>query len=188
MKKNTITTYKLFRMGQDGKLYPLYVNANEPLPVGKWLKAKCGEILPNGKVKAKIGRGLAVRPGFHSSEASSGCVAVHIGKKKHPSDIKPSYRPENQVWARCRVLNDGGKWQKIANSKGKIPRDKCLKEIPVGGFYRYKTNPNMNGEWIISGEIFIEKVLTDKEVLEINSKLGVSDLPRVPKMQKNHYC
>jgi hypothetical protein len=175
MVSDTIVTYKLFNY-KKGKLYPLYVNADKHLPLGEWINAECGELLPSGKVKAKLGNGLSFRPGFHSQENYA--VALHIGKKANPKDVKPSFRPKNQVWCKCLIHDDGGKWQERANANGKTPRDKCLKEIPVGGFYRYKTNPNMFGEWCISGELFIEKILSDEEVKEINDKFGVSDLPR----------
>ena len=174
----TITTYKLFNY-KNGQLYPLYVNANKPLPIGEWIKAETGELLPSGKVKAKIGNGLSFRPGFHSQENFA--VALHIGKKAQPTDFKPSFRPNNQVWCKCLIQDDNEYWQEKANNSGKCSRDKCLKEIPTNGFYRYKTNPNMFGEWCISGEIFIEKILTDAEVKEINDRFGVSDLPREPK-------
>ena len=36
----------------------------------------------------------------------------------------------------------------------------------------------MEGKRIISGEMKINKVLTNKEVDEINKKMGTSDLPR----------
>lgn len=173
----TITTYKLFNY-KNGQLYPLYVNANKPLPIGEWIQAESGELLSNGKVKAKIGNGLSFRPGFHSQENFA--VALHIGKKANSTDVKPSFRAKNQVWCKCLIYDDGGYWQEKANSMGKSARDKCLKEIPIGGFYRYKTNPNMFGTWCISGELFIEKILTDAEVKEINDRFGVSDLPKEP--------
>lgn len=170
----TMVAYKLFRTKKnDTNLYPLYVFANEPTPVGVWIKAKKGEKTLRGKVKSRLGE-LAFRPGWHSGEYP---IALHIGEKANPHDSHPSYRPDNQVW--CEVLvNDNQDWQLIADKMGKYDRDKCLKEIPVNGFYRYKTNPNMFGKWIISGEIKITRILSDEEVKKINAKIGVDDLPR----------
>ena len=181
----TLTTYKLFRI-KEGKLYPLYVNANKPTPMGEWIPAECGPRLENGKVKAKLGA-LAFRPGWHSGSKMYdkdgnflGCVAVatHIGEKANPADKKPAYRADNQVWCECLIKEDNGEWQAKANAQGKVARDKCLREIPVGGYYEYKTNANMFGSWCISGEIFINRILTDEEVTAINNKFGVADLPR----------
>lgn len=164
--------YKLFVL-KNNKLYPLYVNANKETPMNQWLSAEKGPITKNGKVKSKLGE-LAFRPGWHSGEYP---VALHIGEKKNKTDSKPSYRSKNQVWAEVEV-KDEVNWQKVANQQGKNDRDKCLKNIPIHGFYKYKTNPNMYGKWIISGEIKINKILTDEEVFEINSKTGIHDLPR----------
>lgn len=70
-------TYKLFRL-KHGKLYPLYVNANKPTPLGVWLDAEAGERTSDGKVKSRLGK-LAYRPGWHSGDMP---VALHIGEKK----------------------------------------------------------------------------------------------------------
>ena len=61
------TAYKLFRL-KSGRLYPLYVLSNQEVPLGVWLQAQSGERLPSGKVKAKLGKGLAYRPGWHCSD------------------------------------------------------------------------------------------------------------------------
>ena len=167
-------TYKLFRI-KDGKLYPLYVNANKETAIGKWIEAEAGERLVNGKVKSRLG-GLAYRPGWHSSDVP---VALHIGEKENKGDKAPSYRPDNQVWCECEVKDTKSSyWSDKADKAGKNPKDKQLKEIPVHGWYRYKTNPNMYGSWIISGEIKIIRILSDTQVYEINAKHGVHDLPR----------
>lgn len=158
-------TYKLFNL-KNGQLYPLYVNANQPLEIGKWLKAEEGEKTPDGKVKSKLGK-LAYRPGFHSGNCP---VALHIGKKANPKDSKPSYRAENQVWAECEVHTDVD----YTAEAGRFG----LKRIPVNGGYWFKTNSNMCGKWFISGEIKILRILTDEEVEAINAPLGIHDLPR----------
>ena len=157
--------YKLFRLKQ-GMLYPLYVNANTPVPLGIWLKAQEGERTPDGKVKSRLGK-LAYRPGWHSSDVP---VALHIGKKKSKSDVKPSYRPSEQVWCECEVHTDVD-YTLEAGRYG-------LNHVPDNGGYWFKTNSNMLGRWYISGELKVNKILSDKEVEKINAKSGVFDLPR----------
>ena len=164
--------YKLFRM-KDGKLYPLYVNANTETPLGRWLPAVPGPLTENGKVKSKIGP-LAYRPGWH---CSSQPIALHIGAKANPRDRLPSYRPENQVWAEVEVMEEID-WQTEANKQGKSARNKQLRFVPRHGYYEYKTNPAMFGTWIIAGEIKVNRILTDEEVKEINSDIEQDDLPR----------
>lgn len=156
--------YKLCRLGKDGKIYPLYVLANNPLPIGVWLEAEEGIMASDNKhVKSRLGN-LSFRPGFHCSDY---CVATHIGEKENKSDKMPSYRPSNQVWIECDIKTDIH-----------YPDHKSLRQIPKDGYYRFKTNSNMTGDWIITGAIKINKVLTDGEVEEINNKFGVRDLPR----------
>lgn len=159
-------TYKLFRLKQ-GELYPLYVNADKPIPLGVWLKVEEGERTANGKVKSRLGA-LAFRPGWHSVDMP---VALHIGKKKYKADAKPSYRPKEQVWCECEVHTDID----YTSEAGRYG----LKYIPVNGGYWFKTNPNMVGRWHISGEIKVNKILSDADVYAINKKDGVFDLPRM---------
>ena len=106
---------------------------------------------------------LSLRPGFHCSNVP---VATHIGKKKkNKTDKKPSFRNKEHVWAECEV-----------NTNTYYEDYKSRKTIPYN--YRFKTNPNMYGDWIITSDIKVNKILTDEEVYSINSKYGVYDLPR----------
>jgi len=43
----------------------------------------------------------------------------------------------------------------------------------------------MTGEWLISGSMKVNRILSDEEVEEINKKHGVADLPRLHKL-KSH--
>ena len=157
--------YKLFRV-KSGRLYPLYVLSNQEVPLGVWLQAQSGERLPSGKVKAKLGKGLAYRPGWHCSDIP---LATHIGRKDAAGNIV-SMHPDT-VWAEVEYA-DGISYAMEAQANGMRgakfnPQKACLDHIPVGGFYRYKTNHRMLGEWIISGAILVRRVLTDAEVAQI---------------------
>lgn len=169
-----IKAYKLFRK-KNGNIYPLYVFANEPTPIGVWLEAKSGERNAKGKVKSRLGE-LAYRPGWHCSERP---VALHIGEKANPKDRLPSFRAENQVWCEVEV-DDSIDYQPLADKEGSSLRDKQLRYVPKNGFYRYKTNPNMFGVWIIAGNIKVNRILSDEEVVEINNSFGdnIQDLPK----------
>lgn len=185
--ENTVKAYKLFRTDDKGNLYPLFVNANKPVPMGEWLKAEAGPLTEAGKVKSKIGE-LAYRPGWHSGEYP---VATHIGGKSS-SDLKaPDFRLPDQVWAEVEHPADVD-WQKVAmeraqkNKKGEVISRTAhiTDQIPFGGNYRYKTNPNMTGDWIISGDMKVNRVLPDEEVMRINEEAGVFDLPRFYPLDK----
>lgn len=171
----TQKAYKLFR-AKNGKLYPLFVDANEEIPVGDWLRAEAGQLTDKGKVKSKLGP-LAYRPGWHAGDFP---IATHIGEGGQP----PKYRPANQVWAEVDLAADVD-WQKMADERGinragkKIPaKAHITDQVPYEGFYRYKTNPNMTGEWLIGGDMKVNRILTDEEVAAINKAAGLSDLPR----------
>lgn len=179
----TVKAYKLFNRGKDGNLYPLYVNNKEPVPTGQWLEAKSGAMTDKGQVKSKLGP-LAYRPGWHSGDLP---MAHHIGGKSNPADknAKPDYRRPQEVWAEVEHPADVD-WQSKANSAAKrnkkgeiIPKTAHITDqVPYGGHYRYKTNANMTGNWIISGHMKVNRVLSDDEVKAINDAHGVADLPR----------
>jgi len=192
-----VKAYKLFRVNKNnpGELFPLFVNSDMAVPVGYWVKAAIGEQAPSSKVgskqvKSKLGP-LAFRPGWHSGDIP---VATHIGEKSNKSDVAPSIRPENQVWAEVEVADDFN-WQEEAlnradkNKNGKInPRTAHITDrLPDEGHYKYKTNSNMTGSWIISGEMKVLRVLSDDEVKSINDKNNISDLKRLKPLDKKTY-
>lgn len=174
----TVTAYKLFKIKNNnpGKLYPLFVNANNEVPIGEWLKAESGPMTDKGKVKSSLGP-LAYRPGWHAGEYP---VATHIGEGGNP----PTHRPSNQVWVEVELAADKD-WQSIANQNGTNDKGKLVAvkahitdQIPHDGYYKYKTNSNMTGSWLIGGDMKVVRVLSDSEVSEINKAGGVADLPR----------
>lgn len=170
--------YKLFRVSkrEKGKLFPLYVNASKETVLNEWLDAESGEIKANGKVKSKIGD-LAYRPGWHLSDIP---LATHIGVKGEDGEIE--FMNPQHVWCECEY-SDKVNYQPLANLRGKTakgfsPKQAYIKEIPVDGFYRYKTNPNMTGDWIIAGSIKVNRILSDKEVREILRKHDIKAMKR----------
>jgi hypothetical protein len=183
----TKKAYKLFKVkkGFPGELFPLFVGANESVTTGQWIQAKSGELTQTkeGKTMVKSTLGpLAYRPGWHSGELA---VATHIGAKQNTTDKAPTLRADDQVWAEVEVGNDVN-WQTIANERAQLGKDgkpivrtaHITDQIPSGGSYSYKTNSNMTGTWVISGEIKVNKILTEQEVAQINKAGNAKDLPR----------
>ena len=170
--------YKLFRE-KNGKLFPLYVLADKETPVGKWIQAENGEMRENNKVKSKLGN-LAYRPGWHLNDGVpfvSHIYSVHDGVK---------YLKDGVVWAEVEYADDICYQEEVKqngiNKNGKfVPRDAYLKHIPWNGYYKYKTNPNMTGEWIISGAIKINKIMNDNEVYDMCINAGYIPLRRFNK-------
>ena len=182
--QRTVKAYKLFRVDpkQPGKLFPLFVNSNNPVVMGDWVDAEIGPMGKGGKVKSKIGE-LAFRPGWHAGDLP---IATHIGSKSQPGITAPDSRPSNQVWAEVEFPADVD-WQTEANSRAQRNKQgevisrtaHVTDQLPEGGHYRYKTNPNMTGEWLIGGAMKVNRVLSDTEVAEINNEAGVQDLQRL---------
>ena len=169
--------YKLFRVKKNrpGELFPLYVLADEPVPIGVWVHATEGPRTPEGKVKSKIGP-LAFRPGWHLSDIP---LAIHIGIKENG---KIKYMHDDEVWCEC-VYVDCYDYQEEADQNGWKDghfdeRKAMLTRVPEHGFYRYKTSPQMLGKWIITGSIRVLRVLSDEEVEKICAAAGYRALPR----------
>ncbi len=197
--QKTVKAYKLFKTDpkKPGELFPLFVDANTPVSQGVWSKAKAGELGDAGKVKSKIGP-LAYRPGWHAGDLP---VATHIGGKVDPTTGKrvadrkfaPNIREDNQVWAEVEMPADVD-WQAVADARAKITKKgtpdpktaHITDQIPSGGHYRYKTNSNMTGNWLISGEMKVNRVLDRSEVNAINEAAGVKDLPTLSELNKGY--
>lgn len=187
----TVKAYKLFRINKDrpGELFPLFVNADKGVPVNKWVDADVGPLTQKGQVKSKIGD-LAYRPGWH---AGDNAAATHIGGKSTPDLKKPDYRPADQVWAEVELPADVD-WQSVANARASVVKSGPNKgqinakeahitdQVPEGGHYRYKTNPNMQGEWLIGGSMRVNKTLDPVELSRVHKETGVPDLPSLPEV------
>jgi len=220
--KNTVKAYKLFTKGEDGKLYPLFVDADTEVPVGQYMKAVFPEyrfkaengnfyvpsrgtagkkgtgdaikipdqetrdmlieagFLPKGS-KAKTVKAVAARPGWHAGDTP---MAKHIGPEVVIDGKTYKTRGDDQVWAEVEMPADTD-WQAIADSRAAMKKDgtpnvktaHITDELPFGGYYRYKTNPNMEGQWLISGDMKVNRILDRDEVKRINAEAGFEDLP-----------
>jgi hypothetical protein len=185
--QKTVKAYKLFRTNpsKPGELFPLFVNADKSVDTGKWVDAEVGPLNEGGKVKSKIGA-LAFRPGWHAGDY---IAATHIGGKSTPDLKKPDYRPADQVWAEVEMPDDVN-WQDIAEQRARIKKDGNMDvktahitdQVPQGGFYRYKTNPNMQGNWMIGGSMKVNKKLEAEEAKQVQAETGIYDLPTLPEL------
>lgn len=162
--------YKLFKIKNE-KLYPLYIYANDEMPIGEWIEAKEGERTKSGKVKSKLGE-LSYRPGLHCCNIP---LADHIGTKLPDGTLAQA---KDTVWCEVEVIDNIDYTDKAkeigTNAKGKvIPIKSCLREIPVDGFYYFQTNPLAKAKWIICGAIKINRILSNEEVASICRENGL---------------
>jgi hypothetical protein len=151
--EDNMTTYKLFRT-KNGKLYPLFVDANSEMVIGEQLYAKVGDRADDTHVKSRLGA-LSLRPGFHSTQVP---FTDWIGKKQNGRLVQR----KNTVWCECTVT---GTQQTVTNRNG-------LRQLP-DGWYFFKTKPRQPFPWIISNTITINRVLSNDEVGEICRQHGV---------------
>ncbi len=224
----TVKAYKLFTKGEDGNLYPLFVDADSKIPQGEFISAVIPESVftaPNGKKyvpskgtgdkkgtgdnitipdqatrdiliekgflpagsKAKTVKAVALRPGFHAGDSPA---APHIGLEYKGQ----KYRSDDQVWAEVEMPADTD-WQSVADSNAStvksgerkgllnVKEAQITDQLPSGGYYRYKTNPNMQGNWLISGEMKVNRVLEPDEVKKLNDEAGTPDLPTLAELK-----
>ena len=149
-------TYKLFRV-KGTKLYPLYVQADKSIPIGRWINAEVGEKVDDTHVKAKgCGGKLSLRPGYHSTTIP---FTDWIGEKQSDGTLA---QRKDTVWCECEVEGN----QLIVTSRY------GLREMP-NGWYFYKTNSKQKEPWIISNKIKVNRILSNKEVAEICRANGI---------------
>lgn len=155
-----MVVYKLFKV-RNGKLYPLYVEADREMVIGQWLQAQIGELTDETHVKASgCGGSLSLRPGFHSTTVP---FTDWIGKKM--PDGKLAQRA-NTVWCECEIR---GNEVKVL--------EKCGSRTIIDGYYKYRTNSRQKDPWLISSEIKINRIMSQDEVKEVCRVNGVKAQP-----------
>jgi hypothetical protein len=105
----------------------------------------------------------------------------------------PRLRNPRHIWAEVDMPNDVD-WQSEAtrrgyNDDGNFVANQAhiTDQMPKGGHYRYKTNSNMTGNWLIGGSMKVKRILKDEEVQRINEAAGASDLPRIKPMKQEMF-
>jgi len=183
--KKTGKGYKVFVL-KDGQLYPpMVANPNgEGTPIGVWLDADAAPVAGTSKtgrpqVKAG-GKGtqggsgqLAYRPGWHLGTIP---YALQFGRKDENGER--TLFPNNFVWAEVEYADDVDYQDEAhdegVNANGNYQHSLAgLKHVPTDGSYKYRTNPDpKTDEWIITGAMRVNKILTREEVDEIVKKAG----------------
>lgn len=148
-------TYKLFRF-KNGKLFPLYVEANREMQIGKWLRAESGEKVDETHVKSRLGS-LSLRPGWHSTYIP---FTDWIGKRMPDGTL--AQKPDT-VWCECEVKGDE---IECKNRYG-------YREIQRNKWYYFRTNSKQKNPWIISDWLKINKILSRNEVVQICEANGI---------------
>ena len=151
-------------------------------------RVKRTEEAPFGKVTA-----VAARPGYHASQKP---VATHIGPqdlkvtskevdkllkagitpeaiRKRKGQLYVKRRAEDQVFAEVEMADDVD-YQSILANEGKTDiNDK----VPLGGSYSYVDGQADSDNWVVGGNMRVNRVLSKDEVKNIQQQEGVKDLP-----------
>ena len=152
--------YKLFKI-KNGKLFPLYVEADREMELGKWLKAQIGELADDTHVKAAgCGGRLSLRPGFHSTTVP---FTDWIGKKMPDGKL---VQRSDSVWCECEIR---GKEVTVGERNGS-------RQI-IEGYYKFRTKSKQKDPWLISSEIKINRILSQDEVKAICRAKGIVAQP-----------
>lgn len=143
----TIIAYKLFRTlkSRPGKIFPLFIDKTTPVSFNRWLAAKN---IPT--------KGYANRPGWHVGRLP---MADHLLRKD-------GTLAEDRVWAEVEILTEID-WQIRADS---TPTGDLRDQVPWRGYYRFKRPAHQGGEWLIAGNMRVNKLLTKEEVKNICEK------------------
>ena len=248
--KKTRKAYKLFVKGEDGELYPLFVNANTPVKQGEFLEADFPDIAFKGKRKegskeiyyvptkgAKRSKGekskntgdpiiipdeetrkkliekgfitertkrtkeapfgkvtaVAARPGWHASQSP---VATHLGPqdlkidkneaekliaagiapeaiKRRGDQFYVKRRAEDQVFAEVEMADDVD-YQSMLAKEG---RSDINDYVPKGGSYKYSDGQADSDQWVVGGDMKVNRVLSREETKNLQKEMGVVDLP-----------
>lgn len=196
--KQTGKAYKVFRV-KNGKLYPpMVANAGgADTPIGVWLDAEEGEfagISKTGRPQVKsTGSGtLAYRPGWHLGDVPR--APQFDRKNKETGEME---FPADFVWAECDYAMDinyqdeadeRGYMRTKVDSEGNVITTKSdkyqhslagLPKLPKDGYYKYRTNPRPDTvPWVITGQMKVNRLLSDAEVNEILQSKGIAPIHR----------
>jgi len=145
--------------------------------------------------KAEARRVRELRDAYAATMGSTK-AAKALARKEHPYPSwvnAPRLRNPNHIWAEVEMPDDVD-WQSEATKRGYNDQGKLIAsqahitdQLPLGGHYRYKTNSNMLGNWLIGGSMKVKRILHDKEVEAINKAAGAADLPRAKAMNQKSF-
>lgn len=190
--------YKVFKV-KNGKLYPPMVanQGGKDTPIGVWLDAEEGEFAGLSKtgrpqVKSTGSGNLAYRPGWHLGDIPRAKQFDRLNKETGEYEF-----PKDFVWAECDYAMDID-YQPEADEQGYMRTKKDeqgnvttyrgdkyqhslagLKKLPTRRYYKYRTNPNPDTvPWVITGQMKVNRLLSDDEVNEILKQNGIAPIHR----------
>ena len=151
--------YKLFEQNSDGELFPLFIDKNTAVPVGEWIAA---EFHPT--------KGFAARGGWHIGADVPDAPWLKAYDGTDTGYYKPRWKDGKRVW--CLVeYNTNHDY----NSEVQQLNKKCFNDrVPEDGFYFFREVGK--GTWVITSDIKVIRVLTDKEREDIMREIAYDEI------------
>lgn len=148
--------FKLFEQDPKGNLYALFIDKKTVMPVGEWLKAE------NHPTK-----GFGPRPGYHIGEGIPSAPWLMSFDSTYKSQRSKYWR---RVWAEVWYVADIDYTEEVLQ----LPKKCFVDKIPENGFYKFRET-GCNRIWIIADQMKIERILTEKERMEILKSIGYDE-------------
>ena len=150
--------YKLFEQNEVGDLLPLFIDKNNPVPIGEWIKAE------NHPTK-----GFANRPGWHvGTIPDAPWLKAYDGS--NVGFYRPRFKRGKRVWCEVEYNTNHDYNDEVSKLLKKCFTDK----VPEDGFYLFREVGK--GDWVITSDIKVIKVLTEEERLNILNKIGYDEI------------
>lgn len=151
--------YKLLEMNEKGELLPLFIDKNNPIPIGEWIHAKnCGKV-----------NGFAQRPGFHVGTVCDapwlkGYDGTNIGC------YKPRFKHGKRVWCMVEYNTTHNYDEEVSQ----LPKKCFVDKVPENGYYLFREVGK--GDWVITSDIKVVRILTEEERLNILKEFGYDEV------------
>ena len=93
--------------------------------------------------------------------------------KKRGNQFYVKRRAEDQVFAEVEMADDVD-YQSMLAAEGKTDIND---RVPKGGSYRYSDGQADSSQWVVGGDMKVNRELSREEARKIQEELGVKDLP-----------
>lgn len=150
--------YKLFEMNKAGELFPLFIDKNKAVPVGKWIPA---EYHPT--------KGFAARGGWHIGADVPDAPWLKAYDGTETGYYKPRWKGGRRVWCEIEYNASHDYNREVAE----LPKKCFTDRVPEDGYYFFREVGK--GTWVITSDIKVIRVLTEKERHTIMKERGYSE-------------
>lgn len=150
--------FKLFEMNSDGEFFPLFIDKNNSIPLGEWI--------PAGYHPTK---GFAARGGWHIGADVPDAPWLKAYDGSNTGCYKSRWKHGKRVWCLVEYNANHDYSEEVKKLKKKCFEDR----VPEDGWYPFREVGK--GTWIITSDIKIIRVLSEKERRDIMKAKGYDE-------------